>query len=90
MPELSYCIVPYPHVLGPADAGTAELTANANARARVILLNMVILLVLKPEMASADQIVARGVYFRPRIRMAFARYTSSWAPREPGSHKRQR
>ena len=54
MPELSYCIVPYPHVLGPADAGTAALTANANARARVILLNMVILLVWKPEVAPTD------------------------------------
>jgi hypothetical protein len=54
VPELSYCIVPYPHVLGPADAGTAELTANANAKVRVILLNMVILLVWKPEVASTN------------------------------------
>ena len=54
MPELSYCIVLYPQVLGSADAGTAWLTANASARARVILLNMVILLVWKPEVASAN------------------------------------
>jgi hypothetical protein len=36
-----------PQVLGPADAGTAEMTANAKARARVILVNIVILLVWK-------------------------------------------
>jgi hypothetical protein len=43
-----------PQVVGPADAGTAWIAANKNARARVILVNMVDLLVLKPEAASAD------------------------------------
>ena len=66
-PELSYWNVPAPQVEGPADAGTAWMTANANARARAILVNMVILLVLKPEAASADLIRERRVYFRARI-----------------------
>jgi hypothetical protein len=79
VPELSYCIVPYPHVLGPADAGTAALTANANARARVILLNMVILLAWKPEVAPTDWIGRRGGYFRARIRIGVAQYKSSCA-----------
>jgi hypothetical protein len=43
-----------PQVVGPADAGTAWMAANTNARVRVILVNMVDLLVLKPEVASAD------------------------------------
>jgi ABC-type uncharacterized transport system permease subunit len=47
VPELSYCGALYPQVLGPADAGMADMTANASARVRVILLNMMILLVLK-------------------------------------------
>jgi hypothetical protein len=38
------------------------MTANANARAKVILVNMVILHVLKPEAASADLIRVRSVY----------------------------
>ena len=51
---MSYCMVLDPQVLGPADAGTAEMTANAKARARVILVNIVlvnivILLVWRPE-----------------------------------------
>ena len=62
MPELSYCIAPYPQVLGPANSATTELTANANARARVILLNIFILLRLKPEVASADEIGERDTY----------------------------
>jgi hypothetical protein len=37
-----------PQVLGPADAGAAWMTANANARARTVLVNMIILLVTKP------------------------------------------
>jgi hypothetical protein len=36
------------------DAGTAVMAAIANARASVILVNIVILLVAKPEAASAD------------------------------------
>jgi hypothetical protein len=36
----------------------------ASASARVILVNMVILLMSKPELASADQIGVRGTYFR--------------------------
>jgi hypothetical protein len=36
----------------------------ASASARVILVNMVILLMPKPELASADQIGVRGAYFR--------------------------
>jgi hypothetical protein len=47
VPELSYCGVLYPQVLGPADAGTADMTANASTTVRAILLNMMILLVLK-------------------------------------------
>ena len=43
------------------------MTANANARAKVILVNMVNLLVVKPEAASADLIRERRVYFRVRI-----------------------
>jgi hypothetical protein len=38
----------------------------ASASARVILVNMVILLMLKPELASADQIGMHGAYFRAR------------------------
>ena len=67
-PELSYWNVLDPQVEGPADAGTAWTTANANARAKVIRVNMVFLLVLKPELASADLIRERGVYFRARLR----------------------
>ena len=44
MPELSYCIVLCPQVVGAADAGTAQVTAIAKARAKAIL-DMVILLV---------------------------------------------
>jgi hypothetical protein len=36
----------------------------ASASARVILVNMVILLMSKPELASADQIGVCGAYFR--------------------------
>ena len=70
-----------PQVEGPADAGTAWMTANANARAKVILVNMVILLVFKPEAASADLIRERSICFRARIRMGSARYKSSCALR---------
>jgi hypothetical protein len=37
----------------PTDAGTAVMAAIANARARVILVNIVILLVAKPDATSA-------------------------------------
>jgi hypothetical protein len=47
------------------------MTANANARARTVLIDMVILLMSKPEAASADWIRERGVYFRARDRMKF-------------------
>jgi hypothetical protein len=47
-PDPSYWNVLNPQVLGPADAGTACMTANANARARTVLANMIILLVTKP------------------------------------------
>jgi hypothetical protein len=76
-PELSYWKVLDPQVVGPADAGTAWTTANANARARTVLVNMAILLMSKPEAASADWIRKRGVYFRARNRMEFARYKSA-------------
>ena len=66
-----------PQVLGPADAGTAWMTANANARARTVLVNMIILLMSKPEAASADWTGERGVYFRARNRMEFAGYKSA-------------
>ena len=59
MPELSYCIVLDPHVLGLADAGTAEMTANAKARARVILVNIVILLVWKPQWHVLDEVIVQ-------------------------------
>jgi hypothetical protein len=52
VPELSYWTVLCPQVVGAADAGTAEAAANAKARARVILVNMIFLLVGKPGMAS--------------------------------------
>src|SRR5712691_6285880 len=65
------------------------MTANASASARVILVNIVILLVSKPEAASADWIGERGVYFRARIRMGFARYKSSCACAVRGSHRCQ-
>ena len=45
MPELSYCIVLCPQVVGAAEAGTADMRANAKARAKTILVDMVILLV---------------------------------------------
>jgi len=38
----------------PTDAGTVEMAAIANAKASVILINMVILLLLKPDVAPAD------------------------------------
>jgi hypothetical protein len=57
----------------------AELTASASARASVILLNMIGLLVWKPEVASADQITQREVYFDPGTRLRFARCTFSCA-----------
>jgi len=44
------------------DAGRAAMAAIANAKASVIFVSMVGLLVLKPEMASADQIGERGAY----------------------------
>ena len=81
MPELSYCMVLYPQVLGPADAGAAKPTASANARARVILVNMLILLVWKPEAASAEGIERALVYFRARTRTELARYTSACGAR---------
>ena len=59
MPELSYCMVLDPQVLGPADAGTAEMTANAKARARVILVNIVILLVWRPELFMLNEIMVQ-------------------------------
>jgi hypothetical protein len=45
VPELSYCIVLCPQVLGAAEAGTALLMAKASATASVILDNMIVLLV---------------------------------------------
>jgi hypothetical protein len=59
----------YPQVLGPAAAGTAWMTTNANASARIVLIDMIVLLMSKPEAASADWIGGRCVYFRARIRM---------------------
>jgi hypothetical protein len=59
----------YPQVLGPAEAGTAWMTTNANASARIVLIDMIVLLMSKPEAASADWIGERNVYFRERIRM---------------------
>ena len=67
-----------PQVVGPADAGTAWMTANASARARITLVDMIVLLLSKPEAASADWIGERGVYFRVRNRMAFAAYKSAF------------
>jgi hypothetical protein len=57
----------------PTDADTAVMAAIANARARVILANIVILLVAKPKAASADWIAQRGFYSRGGIRMGFAK-----------------
>jgi hypothetical protein len=61
-----------PQVEGPADAGTAWMTANANASARIVFIDMIILLMPKPEAASADWIGERGVYFHARTRMECA------------------
>jgi hypothetical protein len=38
-----------PQVLGPADAGTAWMTTNANASARIVLIDMIVLLLSKPK-----------------------------------------
>jgi hypothetical protein len=57
----------------PTDADTAVMAAIANARARVILANIVILLVAKPKAASADWIAQCGFYSRGGIRMGFAK-----------------
>jgi hypothetical protein len=46
----------------PTDAGTAEMAAITNTKARVILVNMVFLLVLKPGVVLADLIAQRGLY----------------------------
>ena len=45
------------------------MTTNANASARIVLIDMIVLLMSKPEAASADWIGERNVYFRERIRM---------------------
>jgi hypothetical protein len=45
----------------PTDIGMAEITVNASASARTSLVNMIILLVLKPEVAFANQIGERGI-----------------------------
>jgi hypothetical protein len=63
----------------PTDSGTVEMAAIANAKASVILINMIILLVLKPNVAPADQIAQQDIYFRARIRMGFGQYKSSCA-----------
>ena len=55
------------------------MAAIANAKASVILINMIILLVLKPNVAPADQIAQQDIYFRARIRMGFGQYKSSCA-----------
>ena len=55
------------------DAGRAEMAAMANAKASVIFVSMVGLLVLKPEVASADQIGERGDYSCTCLRMGIAR-----------------
>jgi hypothetical protein len=54
----------------------------------VILVDMVILLVLKPEAASADWIGERSVYFRTRVRMEYDRYKPSCTVEVCGSHHR--
>jgi hypothetical protein len=46
----------------PTEAGTTVMIAIASASATVILFNIAILLVPKPEAASADQIASRGAY----------------------------
>jgi hypothetical protein len=68
-----------PQVRGPAEAGTMELTAKTNASARVILESMAILLVCKPELASAHE---TGEMPRLFPRLAFARRTSSCVARD--------
>jgi hypothetical protein len=77
-----------PQVLGPADAGTAWMIANASVRARIALVVMIVLLVSKPEAASADRIGERGGYFRARIRMECARYKSACPYDMHHSHRR--
>jgi hypothetical protein len=59
VPELSYWIMLDPQVRGPADAGSTEPTAKASTSARVILDNMAILLVSKPQAASAEEEIGR-------------------------------
>jgi hypothetical protein len=55
-----------PQVLGPADAGSAEKTAEASASVRAILDNMAILLVSKPQAASAEEEIGRRRRLFPR------------------------
>jgi hypothetical protein len=73
----------------------------ASASARVILVNMVILLMSKPELASADQIGVRNAYFRTHagrsvtelhvfVRPAPAPFTSASAASTPGITKPDR
>jgi hypothetical protein len=73
----------------------------ASASARVILVNMVILLIPKPELASADQIGARVAYFRAHagrnvielhvfVRPAPAPFTSTLDASTPGITKPDR
>jgi hypothetical protein len=73
----------------------------ASASARVILVNMVILLMSKPELASADQIEMHGAYFRAHagrsvielhvfVRTAPAPFTSASAASTPGITKPDR
>jgi hypothetical protein len=77
-----------PQVVGPADAGTAWMIANASARARIALVDMIVLLVSKPEAASADRIGERFVYFRARIRTECAGYKSACPYDMHHSHRR--
>jgi hypothetical protein len=66
VPELSYWIMLDPQVRGPADAGSTKPTAKASASIRVILDNMAILLVSKPQVASAEEEIGRGGRLFPR------------------------
>jgi hypothetical protein len=53
----------------PTDAGTAVMAAIANARASMTLVNIVILLVAKPEAASVDRSRNAALYSNGGIRI---------------------
>jgi hypothetical protein len=54
------------------------MAAIASASATVILINIVILLVTKPEAAPTQEIAQRGLYSRGGIRMGFGKKSDTF------------